>query len=65
MLDNLELIQVIHTSTELRSGMNKWDSGFLELYFGFHYDNFLDSWIPHAKISRISESGFPYMGCKT
>ena len=66
------------TLLELRSGMNKWDSGFLELYFGFHSNTIfygMNKWdsgflelyfrIPQAKISRISESGFPYMGCKT
>ena len=33
------------TLLELRSGMNKWDSGFLELYFGFHCKIFLHSGI--------------------
>ena len=35
-----------------------WDSGFLELYYGFQSPGFL---IIRAKISWIPESGFPYM----
>ena len=36
-----------------------WDSGLLELYFGFQNPGFR---IPQAKISCILESGLPYMG---
>ena len=35
-----------------------WDSGFFELYSGFQSLGFQ---IPRAKISRIAESGFPYV----
>ena len=37
----------------------QWHSGFLELYFGFQSPGLQ---IPQAKISRIPESGLPYMG---
>ena len=35
-----------------------WDSGFFELYSRFQSPEFQ---IPQAKISRIAESGFPYV----
>ena len=45
-----------------------WDSGFFELYVGFQSPGFRIPLvkisrfqIPQAKISRIPESGFPYM----
>ena len=50
------------------SDSNRWgNSGFLELYSGFKNPGF---WIlqgknipdPQAQISRILESGFPFMG---
>ena len=37
----------------------KWDFGLLELHSRFQSPRF---WIPRAKISRIPESVFPYMG---
>ena len=40
------------------------DSGFLELYSGFHKQKFLGFWILQAKFSQIPESGFPYTGRK-
>ena len=46
-----------------------FQSGFLELYRGFQspglripQEKFPRFWIPQAKISRILESGIPYMG---
>ena len=59
---------VRETKTILDSGFHAMDSGFqsldsrsfsVELGSGFQGPGFR---IPHEKISRIPESGFPYMG---
>ena len=46
------------STTWIPDSNRQWDSGFLELYSGYQSPGFR---IPLAKISRISESGFPYM----
>ena len=42
--------------TWILESKGQWDSGFLELHFGFHSPRFS---IPEAKISRIPEYGVP------
>ena len=43
-------------SNERKADFSLWDSGFLELYFGFESSGFR---IPQAKFSRIPDSNAP------
>ena len=50
--------QIFSSGTRIPDSNCQWDSRFLQLYSGFQTPGFR---IPLAKISWISESGFPYM----
>ena len=51
-------LQIFFSGTWIPDSNWQWDYGFLQLCSGFHRPGFQ---IPHAKISRIPESGFSYM----
>ena len=57
--DSSYWIAVFVSRTFIPVSNRQWDSDFLELYSGFQSPGFR---IPQAKISLITESGFPYMG---
>ena len=52
--------QIFVNATWIPDSTRQRNSGFLELYSGFQESQ--GFWIPQTKMSRILESGFPYMG---
>ena len=51
--------QIFFSETWIPDSNCLWDSGFLQLFFGFQGPGFR---IPRRKISKIPESEFPYIG---